>query len=198
MHTLNSIQNASGINRGQLAKVAEDLGIATGRGITISDEDRDRLVDEAKRRSEARLQALIQANTIKDSEAPTETAGQLQVITPTSKCLANPSMPSSVDLSLFGFESIDEFEDISLITAAANQVMDAIESQADAYLESLESKLTTTRAEAQKIKDRRSKFERKMDKAEILAKVAKTQLTEAQTAVSKEAKELAGKSSAAA
>lgn len=132
-----------------------------------------------------------------EPEAPTETAGQLQVIQPGINYTSAPVMPTAINLAALGFEPVQSLEDPMVVAQALIQAIDATEQGLDQHLSHLSDRATKTKAAARVLADRRRQFERRLDKAELLAAQHQGSLSEAEAAIAAEAAAL-GKSSAAA
>lgn len=136
---------------------------------------------------------VFDCNQPKDQPDP---AGSLQVIQPGTQYLDAPHAPTAVDLAQWGFQPVHALQDPVAVAEGLIAAIDGIERGLDDYISHLQSQAQTTQRAANQLADRRRLFERKADKASILATMHQNQLDQAQQAMASEAAAL-GKSSAA-
>jgi hypothetical protein len=183
MISLSSFSNTHGLNKGTVHRDCQKLNIDTSKGLSMA--DCDRLVEH------------YGLNDEPQDEAPAEPAGQLQVIQPGINYTSAPVMPTAINLAALGFEPVQSLEDPMVVAQALIQAIDATEQGLDQHLSHLSDRATKTKAAAKVLADRRRQFERRLDKAELLAAQHQGSLSEAEAAIAAEAAAL-GKSSAAA
>ena len=178
--SLSSFSATYELNKGSVYRDCKKLGIDTTQGLSVV--DCDRLVEH------------YGLNEAPQDESPAEPAGQLQVIQPGENHLAPPEAPASFDLTTFGLNALDTFEDPLAVAQRAIAAMDALQQGMNSHIESLEQRRKQTAKAVTSIKSKQDELRLTTLRAQILEQVATQQITEGQQQLT----EALGKSSAAA
>jgi hypothetical protein len=188
--SLSQFSKRTGIGKSTVYNDCRRLGFDTSQGLT--DEAVDALLSLYGLSELPELQQPTPAPV--EPDAPAEPAGQLQVIQPGENHLAPPEAPASFDLSTFGLNTLDTFEDPLAVAQRAIAAMDALQQGMNSHIESLEQRRKQTAQAVTSIKSKQEELKLTTLRAQILEQVTTQQITEGQQQLT----EALGKQSAAA
>ena len=188
--SLSQFSKRTGIGKSTIYNDCRRLGFDTSQGLT--DEAVDALLSLYGLTELPDLQQPTPAPV--EPDAPAEPAGELQVIQPGENHLAPPEAPTSFDLTTFGLNTLETFEDPLEVAQRAIAAMDALQQGMNSHIESLEQRRKQTAQAVTSIKSKQDELKLTTLRAQILEQVTTQQITEGQQQLT----EALGKSSAAA